>query len=44
MAIPPLGIDSDGFFDLEDQTKTVAVIGAWHVAVGLASEGGHTFG
>ncbi|KDR81870.1 hypothetical protein GALMADRAFT_240124 [Galerina marginata CBS 339.88] len=31
-----LGIDSDGFFDLEDQPKRVAVIGAGYIAVELA--------
>jgi glutathione reductase (NADPH) len=31
-----LGIDSDGFFDLEDQPKRVAVVGAGYIAVELA--------
>lgn len=31
-----LGIDSDGFFDLEEQPKRVAVIGAGYIAVELA--------
>ncbi|KAG5652018.1 hypothetical protein H0H81_006600 [Sphagnurus paluster] len=31
-----LGIDSDGFFDLADQPKRVAVIGAGYIAVELA--------
>ncbi|KAL0947519.1 hypothetical protein HGRIS_013618 [Hohenbuehelia grisea] len=31
-----LGIDSDGFFDLEDQPRRVAVIGAGYIAVELA--------
>jgi hypothetical protein len=39
-----LGIESDGFFDLEDQSKRVAIISAGHIAVELASEGGCTFG
>jgi hypothetical protein len=41
--IPPLGIDSDGFFDLEEQPKRVAIIGAGYIAVELAGEGGCTF-
>jgi len=39
-----LGIDSDGFFDLEEQPKRVGVIGAGYIAIELASEGGRTFG
>lgn len=31
-----LGIDSDGFFDLEEQPKRVAVVGAGYIAVELA--------
>ena len=31
-----LGIDSDGFFDLADQPKRVAVVGAGYIAVELA--------
>jgi glutathione reductase (NADPH) len=31
-----LGIDSDGFFELEDQPKRVAVVGAGYIAVELA--------
>lgn len=31
-----LGINSDGFFDLEDQPKRVAVVGAGYIAVELA--------
>jgi len=31
-----LGISSDGFFDLEDQPKRVAVVGAGYIAVELA--------
>ena len=31
-----LGVDSDGFFDLEDQPKRVAVVGAGYIAVELA--------
>lgn len=31
-----LGIDSDGFFDLEEQPRRVAVIGAGYIAVELA--------
>lgn len=31
-----LGIDSDGFFALEDQPKSVAVVGAGYIAVELA--------
>ena len=31
-----LGIDSDGFFDLEQQPKSVAVVGAGYIAVELA--------
>ncbi|KAJ8589990.1 hypothetical protein M405DRAFT_933097 [Rhizopogon salebrosus TDB-379] len=32
-----LGVDSDGFFDLEDQPKRVAVVGAGYIAVELSS-------
>lgn len=37
-AIPgaSLGIDSDGFFDLEEQPKRVAIVGAGYIAVELA--------
>lgn len=31
-----LGVDSDGFFDLEEQPKRVAVVGAGYIAVELA--------
>lgn len=31
-----LGIDSDGFFDLEEQPKRVAVVGAGYIAIELA--------
>ncbi|KAI6009409.1 hypothetical protein F5J12DRAFT_823445 [Pisolithus orientalis] len=31
-----LGIDSDGFFELEDQPKRVAIVGAGYIAVELA--------
>jgi glutathione reductase (NADPH) len=30
------GIDSDGFFDIEEQPKRVAVVGAGYIAVELA--------
>lgn len=30
------GIDSDGFFDIEEQPKTVVVVGAGYIAVELA--------
>jgi hypothetical protein len=39
-----LGIDSDGFFDLKEQPKRVAVMGAGYIVVQLAGEGGRTFG
>jgi pyruvate/2-oxoglutarate dehydrogenase complex dihydrolipoamide dehydrogenase (E3) component len=38
-----LGIGSDSF-DLEEQPKRVAVIGAGYIPVGLAGEGGLKFG
>ena len=38
-----LGIDSDGFFDLEEQPKRVVVIGVGCITVELAGEGRHTF-
>jgi len=39
-----LGVDSDGFFDLEEQPKWVAIIGAGYIVVELAMECGRTFG
>ena len=38
-----LGIDSDGFFNLEEQLKRVAVIGAGYITIELANEGGRAF-
>ena len=40
---PSLDIDSDNFFDLEEQPKRVAVIGPGHIVVELADGGGRTF-